>query len=227
MMERGTVMRSRRDRSIQLTSIATLALTGALLAGAPAEAATGCGKFPATGQTTCWDSSGNVIPCAGTGQDGDFQAGKTLSYIDNGNGTITDMVTGLMWEKKSHDGSIHDMDNRYVWDDAFAVFVAGLNAAKFAGHKDWRLPNAKELQSIIDYEEYVPSVHSAFNTGCVPSCTVLTCSCTTADNYWSSTSHAGFPGEVAWAANVFDGFIQPATKSLAFLFVRAVRDGCK
>src|SRR5882724_10093101 len=42
--------------------------------------------FPATGQTTCWDSSGTAISCAGTGQDGDFRKGAPLSYTDNGNG---------------------------------------------------------------------------------------------------------------------------------------------
>src|SRR4030095_1336400 len=67
-----------------------------------------CPAFPATGQTTCWDSSGVVIPCAGTGHDGDIQAGATLAYTDNGDGTITDNNTGVMWEKLSDDGSIHD-----------------------------------------------------------------------------------------------------------------------
>jgi hypothetical protein len=71
-------------------------------------------QYPATGQTTCWDSAGAVIPCAGTGNDGDIQAGATLSYTDNGDGTITDNNTGLMWAKKSDDGSIHDKDNAYT-----------------------------------------------------------------------------------------------------------------
>ena len=43
----------------------------------------GCG-LPATGQTTCYDASGTVISCAGTGQDGDIQAGVSVSYVDNG-----------------------------------------------------------------------------------------------------------------------------------------------
>src|SRR5207249_5145188 len=72
----------------------------------------GSSCFPATGQTTCWDSSGNVIPCAGTGQDGDLQKGAPLSYTDNGDGTITDNNTGLMWEKLSMDGSVHDVRDR-------------------------------------------------------------------------------------------------------------------
>src|SRR5439155_14600685 len=48
---------------------------------------TTCQAFPATGQTTCWNSSGTVIPCAGTGHDGDTLTGAPLAYVDNGDGT--------------------------------------------------------------------------------------------------------------------------------------------
>jgi hypothetical protein len=154
--------------------------------------------FPATGQTTCYDSSGSVIACAGTGHDGDVQAGAALSYTDNGDGTVTDDNTGLMWEKKSDDGSIHDKDNTYDWDDAFAVHVATLNSNVFAGYTDWRVPNVKELQSIVDYETFSPAVDAAFHNGCVAACAVTTCSCTsTSSFYWSSTSVAVFP-DFAW-----------------------------
>ena len=122
--------------------------------------------FPATGQTQCWDTAGTAIPCAGTGQDGAIRAGAALSYTDNGDGTITDNNTGLMWEKKSVDDSIHDVNTVYTWDNAFAVHIAGLNASGgFAGHTDWRLPNVKELQSIVDYELTIPAVSPAFETG--------------------------------------------------------------
>src|SRR6266581_8353585 len=70
--------------------------------------------FPATGQTTCWNSAGAVISCAGTGHDGEIQAGGTLSYTDNGDGTITDNNTKLVWEKKSADGTIHDVNTLHV-----------------------------------------------------------------------------------------------------------------
>ena len=62
---------------------------------------TAAGAFPASGQTTAY----------GPGSDGDVQAGATLSYTDNGDGTMTDNNTGLMWEKKDDAGGIHDMDN--------------------------------------------------------------------------------------------------------------------
>ena len=170
--------------------------------------------FPATGQTTSYTA----------GDDGDVQAGAPLSYTDNGDGTITDNNTGLMWEKKSADGTtIHDKDTQYTWANAFAVHIAGLNAGGgFAGHIDWRLPNVKELQSIVNYENASPSVSSAFNTSCSATCTVLTCSCTAASGYWSSSTAAGLPS--AWFVNFTGGEVAEFGKS-AFLPVRAVRGG--
>ena len=151
------------------------------------------GALPATGQTTCWDSGANAIACAGTGQDGDVQAGGALSYTDNGDGTITDNTTGLMWQKKSSDVAIHSRNTTYNWADAFAVHIAGRNAgAGFAGHTDWRLPNIKEVQSIVNYATGSPAVSPAFNTRCVAGCTVLQRSCS-APFFLSSTAYAGVP----------------------------------
>ena len=206
--------------------------------------------FPATGQTTCYDSSGNspmTINCPGTGQDGDIQAGATLRYTDNGDGTIKDKNTGLVWEKQSADGSIHDQGNfLHTWDEAFTVHIADLNnrcandedlvcttkadcagvggKCGFAGKRDWRVPNVKELQSIIDYEHSNPAVSAAFNTDCVFGVTtVLTGSCTNSFPYWSSTSSADFP-RGAWLVVFSGGHVGANVKSEAFL-VRAVRGG--
>jgi len=184
----------------------------------------GSSCFPATGQTTCWDSSGNVIPCAGTGQDGDLQKGAPLSYTDNGDGTITDNNTGLMWEKLSMDGSVHDVSNTYTWANAFAQHVATLNGTSFAGHTDWRMPNVKELESIMNYQNVDPTVSPAFNTNCTSGCTVLTCSCTTSSSgYWSSTTAASNPS----TAGVLDtGGGGVCLDSKSFLDnVRGVRGG--
>ena len=58
-------------------------------------------NLPKTGQTTCREA-GNIIDCAGTGQDGEIQAGVEWPFprfTDNGDGTVTDNLTGLMWLK--------------------------------------------------------------------------------------------------------------------------------
>ena len=190
------------------------------------DTSTGC-PLPATGQTTCWNSSGNVISCAGTGQDGELRRGAPLAYADNGNGTVTDLNTGLVWEKVSDDGTVHDKDNTYTWANAFTGHVATLNATSFAGHTDWRLPNVRELQSIVNYQSSSPMVSSAFKTNCGPGCPATGCSCTASGNYWSSTSSVSSPSR-AWFVSFrygnVDAFNSSGSKSVA-AFVRAVRGG--
>ena len=249
-------------------------VTGLLLLSGVAVAGDDDQKFPATGQTTCYDSGGNVIDCAGTGQDGEIRAGARLRYRDQSDGTIHDRNTGLTWEKKSDDEDIndknnttfpHDKDNVYTWDEAFALHVATLNnicknnetvdcsvngdagcggvggKCGFAGKRDWRVPNVKELLSIINYQNFfVPNVGGAavsvaFNRRCVPGTTVLTGSCTVTPpdpdpdlvgaDYWSSTSLAGNP-ERAWAVGFDDGSVPDERKSAKF-HVRAVRGGLR
>jgi hypothetical protein len=182
--------------------------------------------FPATGQTTCWNSSGTVIPCAGTGHDGELQPGAALAYLDNGDGTITDTNTQLTWEKLSDDGSIHDKDTIYSWANAFAVKIAALNSASFAGHNDWRVPTVKELHSLLDYDILFPNpmVHPIFHSACVPACTVLTCSCTVASSHWSSTTYPSTPTE-ALSVGFSSGLVSVASKSSLSLRIRAVRGG--
>ena len=145
-------------------------------------------------------------------------------FVDNGDGTITDATTRLMWEKKSADGSIHDWTNAYIWADAFGTFVAQLNAGSgFAGHSDWRLPNVNELQSLADYGAVSPAIDQTFNTGCVPSCTVTSCSCTQASYYWSSTPYQLAPPS-AWAVFFYAGQVLAPEQQFAS-YVRAVRAG--
>ena len=157
-------------------------------------------------------------------------------YVDNGDGTVTDNETGLQWEKKTDDASVHDKDNTYTWSasgtapdgQAFVDFLGTLNSCVeaggyppadvtggFADHCDWRLPTIVELQTIIDTN--------------VPNCS-LGSSCidpifgpTINYNYWTSTTfgdHSGF----AWFADFDVGQVEESGKGAAW-YVRAVRAG--
>lgn len=111
---------------------------------------------PQTGQTLCYSSAGNVIPCTGTGQDGDIKAGVTWPYSrfnDNGNGTVNDNLTGLIWSK---DANPLVGPNECNYDVGFNSLVdavnhiACLNANSYLGYSDWSLPSGGELNSLVD-----------------------------------------------------------------------------
>ena len=130
----------------------TLIFTMLIAINAPA------GTLTDTGITKCYDEAGTEITCPQPGQDYYGQdanynsADNQMSYTSLGGGTmVQDNVTGLIWEVKTDDGSIHDKDNKYTWQDAQDVFIAGLNAEKFGNYYDWRLPAREELRSIVDY----------------------------------------------------------------------------
>jgi hypothetical protein len=150
---------------------------------------------------TCSAQSRTLKTGSTTGVDGALQAGAPRSFTDNGDGTITDNTTGLMWEKKDDAGGIHDRDNQYTWwavrcvqtpGTIETVFLAALNGGSgFAGHKDWRIPNRFELESLFDFAEGPPfddaKVYPVFRTGCEEGCTVTTCSCSALLPTWTST----------------------------------------
>jgi len=91
-----------------------------------------------TGQTTSY----------APGDDGDLQMGvpsPTPRFIDNGDGTATDRLIGLTWTK---DGSLYFIH----WSDA----LSACNAYSVGTLDDWRMPNIRELQSLLDYEQSNP-----------------------------------------------------------------------
>ncbi len=120
-------------------------------------------NLPETGQTTCYDELGTVVDCAGTGQDGEFHAGLAWPaprFTDNGDGTVTDNLIGLVWfqdancivkEYPDFDNDETPGDGRVTWQHALD-FVNGINDGTYedcsAGHTDWRLSNINELQSL-------------------------------------------------------------------------------
>ncbi|MBN2186606.1 MAG: DUF1566 domain-containing protein [Dehalococcoidia bacterium] len=107
--------------------------------------------------------------------------------MDNGDGTITDNATGLMWSKVD---SSKEMD----WEGAL-VCVQQKNKKNYLGYNDWRLPNAKELQSIVDYTRSPQTTNSA---AIAPVFTVTSIIDERGQKnypfYWTSTTHVTAAG---------------------------------
>ena len=163
--------------------------------------------LPATGQTLCYDTKGNVIDCDNPdwpGQDGFYRAGCSMEgrFVDNGDGTVTDRCTGLMWQKVTALG-------RYNWKEALQY----CDQLQLAGHTDWRLPNVLELQSIVNYGRFdlaIDPVFGAVSSGDVSSW------------YWSSSTRVGGPGQEAWGVHFNGGGVTSGYKTHGD-YVRAVR----
>jgi hypothetical protein len=105
-------------------------------------------QVPDTGIVACYDAAGNqILPCPGPGEAYYGQDGNLIyhgmSYTDNLDETLTDNVTGLLWQKTAE-------ANTRTWDEA-ASYCNGLNGMNFGGHDSgWRLPALVELNSVMD-----------------------------------------------------------------------------
>jgi len=123
---------------------------------------------PHTGQTSCFDptgTTGTIVPCEETGQDGELRAGAVSTqqrFVDNDDGTITDMLTGLIWLEQLNCVGTHypelssSGDGAVTWQQAFN-FVSGLNDGTYScgtsAYRDWRVPHLRELLSLVDYSQ--------------------------------------------------------------------------
>jgi len=101
-----------------------------------------------SGQTTCLDNQ-QAIDCPRiegkfNGQDAQY-AGSGLNYVDNGDGTISDLTTGLMWQKIPGE--------KVTYGEA----LGGAENMRLAGYGDWRVPTIKDLYSLIDFSGQDPS----------------------------------------------------------------------
>jgi hypothetical protein len=114
--------------------------------------------LPKTGQTGCYDTAGSVISCATTtaqGQDGALQMGvawPSPRFTDNGDQTLTDNLTNLVWVQ---DVFVYSPACPAYTDWPGALdYVSCLNTNNYLGYNHWRIPNVNEMFSLINYGEY-------------------------------------------------------------------------
>ena len=152
-------------------------------------------RVPKTGQTTSYAAR----------DDGELKKGVAWPnprFTDNGNGTVTDNLTGLMWMKDANAGN--DCAGPDAGTETWATALtsaAACNAASYAGQTDWRLPNVRELQSLIDYGRFSPALPS----GHLFTSVLLS-------YYWTSTTGAANTSN-AWVVYMPDGFVQHGAKA--------------
>lgn len=186
-------------------------------------------RLPQTGQTTCYDTEGNLIPCDGTGQDGDIRAGigwpdprLVIVYCDadgpcvdqsadcDSNGStdmIKDNLTGLIWARNA------DLPNGYSsWQGALDYVAAMNNGTGLCGHHDWRLPNVIEMESLSHLGHSKSFVNWLTNQNFI----------NVRVGYWSSMSRAADPTE-AWSLSTLDGAIWNRAKNSLLTSVWPIR----
>lgn len=136
------------------------------------------------------------------------------AFTDNGDGTVTDTVTGLMWDQCSWGlsgvGCAAGAASVHTWTQALGVAVIA-NGAIYKGRNDWRLPSKNELESMVKVDAYAPAIDTTAFPG------------TVSDRYWSSTNYAPGPAN-AWGVGFVDGRTNAGSKS-AHNYVRLVRSG--
>ncbi|KJU83032.1 secreted protein containing DUF1566, partial [Candidatus Magnetobacterium bavaricum] len=159
-------------------------------------------NLPQTGQTTSY----------AVGDDGTIKAGvawPSPRFTDNGNQTVTDNLTGLMWTKNAY------LPGTYkTWQGALD-YVASMNTgAGTYGYTDWRLPNINELESLVNAEQASPATW--LNSQGFTNVQSL--------SYWSSTSHA-INTSNAWLVSMGEAGIGAASKSNYDGYVWSVRSG--
>jgi len=159
------------------------------------------GGLPKTGQTMVYQM----------GDDGYYQMGYPLGggqrFLDNGDGTVVDMATGLMWVK---DPQTAGLGMTMYWYDA-------INACEnliYAGHDDWRMPNINELMSMVDHSRYDPAWDTMFFVYPPDTWTP----------FWSSTVCAPWP-DGAWCLYPYDGYKTSWGRPYDMCYVRPVRSG--
>jgi len=219
--EGADVTQSNNGGSFQFPGIVPSDCVGTLSDGVDTieVAVSGCevSGLLATGQIVAFPASKNdaIGGFVAVDDDGTLLLGTPLSYTVSGDGlTITDNNTGLMWEiKLAGGGCLHCVNDRYKWsgdgnEETIWDWLDDVNTGNYAGHSDWRIPNLRELLSIVDYGENNPAIDPDFGP--------------TADQYWTSTTPVPTSDTPAMEVEFGQGLVKRFDKGSA-LQIRAVR----
>lgn len=107
-----------------------------------------------TGQLTCHDVNGELIDCAQSGQDAEFHRGISwpLNRFEHEDKIIQDKLTGLQWLRNANHAEFP-----FSWQEALD-FVQDMNQQQYLGFSDWRVPNRRELYSLMDLQSKNPAL---------------------------------------------------------------------
>ena len=131
---------------------------------------------------------------------------QSPNFANNGNGTITDTTTGLMWQQQD-DGITKTWENAIKYCESLSL----------AGYDDWRLPNIKELSSIVDTSTYNPAADITYFPMDMT---------TTTNRWWSSTYNPGDAHyQYVYSVDFYDGEWQPLSEPNYLNHSRCVRGG--
>ena len=209
----------------RLTTPMTLLLSS-LLSAAPASAQTLTFPVVDTMQARCFDTLGNTIACPAKGealhgQDAQYRS-RPAAYTDNGNGTVTDQNTRLVWQKAAGQQRLQ-----------FAEAQTHCAALELGGRSDWRVPTIKELYALADFRgellkpeqgaarPYIDTTVFDFEYPAPPM--------VFAGQYWSSTLYVKGPiingaNEGAFGFNFADGHIKAYGTGLDFFTGKAAAE---
>jgi hypothetical protein len=174
----------------------------------------------ATGQVKLYDKNGNTVSSLSSGdscygQDANYQKGAGMSYLDNGDSTVTDLNTGLIWQQIP-------TSTDFTWQEASDY----CDDLELSGYSDWRMPSCKELYSISDFSSGWPYLNLNYFS-------LASGSVTKDEQFWSSDYYVGVTVEggsnAAFGVNHVTGHIKAyAAESggpVGGKYVRAVRGG--
>jgi len=107
-----------------------------------------------TGQRFCYDAQGRIVDCAGSGQDAEFRPGLAwpVPRFESRNGLVLDLLTGLTWSRDANPAEFP-----LTWAEAYD-YISGLNRENHLGRDDWRLPDRREMRSVISYQTRNPAL---------------------------------------------------------------------